>query len=161
MRDERGLVNLENTHSLDKEDDARQWSSAYHQAHTGLAEAGHGREQVEDGRARGEDSTGKGRSSRLPSRPCSSSSSQMLSRRTFTALELDDKDALSKSQAPSMKDAGEAMFTMKMPGVLIFTKLCLEFWFLQNYHKTLDSMISAHRMSPFYTFSFSFLKFYF
>ena len=49
MRDERGLVNLENTHSLDKEDDAGQWSSAYHHAHTGLAEAGHGREQAEDG----------------------------------------------------------------------------------------------------------------
>ena len=117
MRDERGLVNFENTHSRDKEDDAGQWSSAYHHAHTGLAEAGHGREQAEDGGARGEHSTGKGRSSRLPSGPCSSSSSQMLSGRTFTGLELDDKDALNKSQAPSMKDAGEAMFTTEMPGV--------------------------------------------
>ena len=47
----------------------------------------------------------------------------MLSGRTFTGLELDDKDTLNKSQAPSMKDAGEAMFTMEIPGVLIFTKL--------------------------------------
>ena len=28
MRDEKGLVNLENTDGLDKEDDERQWSSA-------------------------------------------------------------------------------------------------------------------------------------
>ena len=95
----------------------------YHHAYTRLAEAGRGREQVEDGRACGEDSTGKGRSSRLPSRPCSKSLSQMLSGRTFTGLELDDKDTLNKSPAPSMKDAGEAMFTMEMCRVLIFTKL--------------------------------------
>ena len=43
----------------------------YHHAYTRLAEAGRGREQVEDGRACGEDSTGKGLSSRLPYRLCS------------------------------------------------------------------------------------------
>ena len=47
----------------------------------------------------------------------------MLSGRTFTGLELDDKDTLNKSPPPSMKDAGEAMFTMEMSRVLIFTKL--------------------------------------
>ena len=76
----------------------------------------------------------------------------MLSGRTFTGLELDDKDTLNKSPPPSMKDAGEAMFTMEMRRVLIFYKIIMRSW----------TLISAQRMSPFYAFSlFLSFKFYF